>query len=98
VHSQPSQTSAAEDDVGCAQPRVFLPTHKKHGDLGFALQLYRANVNYMFNFKVLRQGMASLQEQLFIAATFVKNPMIIVVNTDGVIASPPASASCKSTP
>jgi hypothetical protein len=86
------------DDVGCAQPRVFLQTDKKQGDLGFVLQLYRAIESYMFNFKVLCQGMASLQEQLFIAATFVKNPMITVGNTENVIASPPASTSCKSTP
>jgi len=37
--------------------------------------------------------MESLQVQMFIAATFVKNLMIIVVNVEGVIASPPASAS-----
>jgi hypothetical protein len=68
-------------------------TNKRPGDLEFALQLYRANVSYNFNFKLLRQGMASLQEQMFIGAMFVKNLMITVVNMKSVIASPPASAS-----
>ena len=35
---------------------------------------------YKFNFKLLRQGMASLQEQLFIAAMFVKKLMVTVIN------------------
>jgi len=60
------------DDVGCSQPRVFLQTNKIHGDLGFVSHLYSASVSYKFNLKLLHQGMASLQEQLFTDATFVK--------------------------
>jgi len=75
------------DDVGCSQPRVFLQTNKMHGELGFVLLLYSASVSYKLNLKLLRQGMASLLEHLFIAATFVKTLMIITVSIEGVTVS-----------